>query len=248
MKQNKFKIVIPSYNNEAWLEPNIASILNQTYTNYDVLYIDDHSTDDTFNGAINIVGKLDNWKLISHGINRTKAYSFCTYLADIDDEDIIVFIDGDDWLYDDCVLERLNKRYNEGVWLTYSKFITYPSATIGYPQGTPYDISVHASNSYRQDLWRPSHLKTMKGFLWKHIDKDDFKYQGEWIRFADDLVMMFAALEMTPIEKIGFMDEISYVYNVSEENQIRTIADASATLNRIIESHIRNQKPYDKLK
>ena len=248
MYLNKFKIVIPSYNNESWTEPNLASILNQTYTNYEVLYIDDASTDDTFYKVTEIVGRQDNWKLIRHDTNKTKAYSFCTYLADVDDEDIIIFVDGDDWLYNDHVLSILNEKYNEGIWLTYSKFITYPSATIGHPQGTSYDSFIHANNLYRQDLWRPSHLKTMKGFLWKQIDKEDFKYQGEWIKFADDLVMMFAALEMTPTEKIGFMDEISYVYNVSEENQIRTIADATATLNRTIESHIRSKKPYNKLK
>ena len=53
--QNKFKIVIPSYNNEQWVEPNMASILNQTYTNYDVLYINDASTDNTINKVNEIV-------------------------------------------------------------------------------------------------------------------------------------------------------------------------------------------------
>ena len=46
-KQNKFKIVIPSYNNEKWVEYNAASIISQTYKNYDVLYINDNSTDST---------------------------------------------------------------------------------------------------------------------------------------------------------------------------------------------------------
>ena len=46
-KQNKFKIVIPSYNNEKWVEYNTASIISQTYKNYDVLYINDKSTDNT---------------------------------------------------------------------------------------------------------------------------------------------------------------------------------------------------------
>ena len=33
---NKFKIVIPSYNNQDWVEVNIESILEQTYNNYEV--------------------------------------------------------------------------------------------------------------------------------------------------------------------------------------------------------------------
>ena len=56
-RENKFKIVIPSYNNEQWIEHNVASILNQTYTNYDVLYINDASTDDTLSHIQKI--KLD---------------------------------------------------------------------------------------------------------------------------------------------------------------------------------------------
>ena len=47
MVNNKFKIVIPSYNNEKWIEHNTASIIRQTYKNYDVLYINDKSTDKT---------------------------------------------------------------------------------------------------------------------------------------------------------------------------------------------------------
>ena len=37
MKQNKFIILTPSFNNEEWVEYNVASILNQTYTNYEVI-------------------------------------------------------------------------------------------------------------------------------------------------------------------------------------------------------------------
>ena len=37
-KQNKFRIITPSYNNEEWIEYNLASILNQTYTNYKVIF------------------------------------------------------------------------------------------------------------------------------------------------------------------------------------------------------------------
>ena len=38
MKRNKFKILIASYNNEHWVEYNLASVLNQTYDNYEVIH------------------------------------------------------------------------------------------------------------------------------------------------------------------------------------------------------------------
>ena len=46
-KKNKFVIITPSYNNEEWVEPNLASMLNQTYTNWRTIYINDCSTDNT---------------------------------------------------------------------------------------------------------------------------------------------------------------------------------------------------------
>lgn len=241
----KFKIIITSYNNERWVEHCLASVINQTCKEWEIIFIDDCSQDNTYNKAKEIADQYSNIQVIKHLVNMSKAYSFCEYLNEVEDEDVVVFIDGDDWLSDEQVLERVKKMYDGGNWLTYSKFINYPLGTEGYPQGTAYDSRVKVSRLYRQDMWRPSHLKTMKGFLWKAIDKEDFKDKEEYIRFADDLVMMFAALEMTPPNKVGHMNEVCYVYNASSENQTRTISDATNQKNRETEVKIRNRKPYE---
>ena len=41
---NKFKIVVPSYNNEKWIETNIESIKEQNYANFEVLYWNNSSS------------------------------------------------------------------------------------------------------------------------------------------------------------------------------------------------------------
>jgi hypothetical protein len=41
------------------------------------------------------------------------------------------------------------------------------------------------------------------------------------------------------------MNEVCYVYNVSSDNQARTISDATNQANREIEIKIRNRKPYE---
>lgn len=241
----QFKIIITSYNNEKWVEHCLASIINQTYKDWEIIFVDDCSQDSTYSKAKEIAEQYPNIRTIKHSTNMSKAYSFCEYLKEVGDEDVVVFIDGDDWLSDEEVLERVRKKYDEGSWLTYSKFINYPTGIEGHPQGTAYDSRIKVSRLYRQDVWRPSHLKTMKGFLWKAIDKEDFKDKEEYIRFADDLVLMFAALEMTPSNRVGHMNEVCYVYNASRENQIRTISDAISQKNRETEVKIRNRKPYE---
>ena len=113
MKKNKFKIIIPSYNNEKWAEYNVASILNQTYDNYDVLYIDDCSKDNTYNIVIDIAHSLSNWTVVRNNVNKRRGHNVSPYNNDIikfidNDEDILVFIDGDDWLFEDETLEKIN--------------------------------------------------------------------------------------------------------------------------------------------
>lgn len=261
MKQNKFKIVIPSYNNESWIEPNLASVLNQTYTNYEVLYIDDKSTDETYSQVSQIVGDLPNWKIVRNETNMRRGYNVNPYnpfIVDFmkDDEDILVFIDGDDWLYDDNVLENLNKYYNENdCWMTYGSFICYPSGNMGNPQNTPYPDIVHTDNAYRRDVWRASHLRTFKWHLYRQIRKEDliFPETGEFYFHAEDLATSFPCLEMSPKEKIGVVPFITYVYNVSEEARDRvendTKRDPGGYQNEVAkrEHVVRNTKPYDTL-
>lgn len=259
MKQNKFKIVIPSYNNESWLEPNIASILNQTYTNYEVLYIDDCSTDETFSQVSQIVGDLPNWRIVKNKTNMRRGYNLSPYnplITDFvtEDEDILLFVDGDDWLYEDTTLEKINQLYNErDYWMTYGSFICYPSGDIGNPQNTPYPEEVHLHNAYRKDLWRASHLRTFKWHLYKQIKKEDliFTETGEFYFHAEDLATSFPCLEMCPKEKIGVVSFLTYVYNVSQEARARVEKDDSREPGgyhyevQRREKEVRNRIPYD---
>ena len=125
-KQNKFRIITPSYNNEEWIEYNLASILNQTYTNYKVTYIDDASIDSTYEKVKEIVGELPNWNVIKNSENKGAMYNYFHNLNSYieDPEEIVIHLDGDNWLYDETVLEKLNTFYNEkGCWMTYGGFI-----------------------------------------------------------------------------------------------------------------------------
>ena len=255
MYLNKFKIVIPSYNNESWVEPNLASILYQTYTNYEVLYIDDCSTDDTSYNVLEVIGRKENWTVIKNKDNKRRGYNISPHSTHIqefikDDEDILVFVDGDDWLYDDYVLEKLNDFYNDKeCWMTYGGMVCYPSGQPGNPQNSPYLDVVHQANAYRRDHWRASHLRTFKWHLYKQIRKEDMCYSktGEYYFHAEDLATSYPCLEMCPQNKIGVLDFYSYVFNETPSNRERGIArEAEAGMD--LENEIRNQKPYDKLK
>ena len=249
MKQNKFKLIVPSYNNEQWVEYNLASILNQTYQNFEVVYINDASDDNTLEKVNSIVGNNKKFNIINNKTNKGAAYNYVEFVDKfVDDEDIIVHLDGDDWLIDEHVLYKLNQTYIENdYWMTYGQFLVFDGNEYrkSNPQGTAHSDYVHQFKLYRRDDWRASHLRTYKGKLFKAISKDDLKdlSDKQYYWHASDLAWAFPALEMCPKEKIGVLDFYSHVYNQTPSNQVRT-AEREDSSNNIYELEIRNRKHY----
>jgi glycosyltransferase involved in cell wall biosynthesis len=249
-KQNKFKLIVPSYNNEEWLEFNIASILNQTYTNYEVLYIDDCSKDKTYEKVLEIVNKLSNWTVKKQPTNIGATANYFDYLNDfIEDDDILIHLDGDDWFYDENVLEQFNNFYNKkDCWMTYGGFVCWDGSEtpkLPYPQSTPYPDFIHNHKLYRRDHWRASHTRTYRGFLIKAFNREDLKslidQKDYW--HASDLAFQFPCLEMCPKDKIGVVDFYTCIYNQSKQNSERT-QERESLDNQIYELEIRNRKLY----
>lgn len=251
-KQNKFRIITPSYNNEEWIEYNLASILNQTYTNYKVTYIDDASTDNTYEKVKEIVEELPNWDVIKNSENKGATYNYFHNLNSYveDPEEIIIHLDGDDWLYDETVLEKLNTFYNEkDCWMTYGGFIVWngedAEPTLPYPQSTLYPDFIHEHKMYRQDHWRASHLRTYRAYLLKAIKLEDLRdlKEGKYYWHASDLAFQYICMEMCPKDKIQVIDFYAHIYNHSKVNRVRTHEREHAD-NSKYEAEIRNRKKY----
>jgi glycosyltransferase involved in cell wall biosynthesis len=248
---NRFIIVTPSYNNSEWVEYNLASVLNQTYENWALVYVDDCSTDDTYEKVSEILKDNPKCKVIKNETNKGAAYNYIEYIRYFfpEDNDIVVHLDGDDWLYDETVLEKLNALYNEeDYWMTYGKFVCWDGSggvTESFPQGSAHDEFIHRHKMYRKDQWRASHLRTYKYFLWNSIDREDLKsrFDNEYFWHASDLAWAYPALEMCPKDKIGVVDFNTHVYNATPKNQIRT-KEREAVDNSKFEIEIRNKKIY----
>lgn len=245
---NKFVIITPSYNNSDWVEYNIASILNQTYENWRVIYINDCSTDDTLNKVRNIVGNNSKFTIIDNDINRGATFNYFENLESIDDTDIVIHLDGDDWLVDENVLSNLNNFYNKyGFWMTYGGMVAWDGNSYkpANPQNTHYSDFVHKHKLYRRDAWRASHLRTYKSFLLKSLDKSVLKdlENSEYYWHAADLAFQYPLMEMCGKEKIGVVDFYTYVYN-QHPNIVSRTKERESVHNNKYELEIRNRKKY----
>ena len=89
-------VLIPTYNVSDWIEDAIMSILNQTYSNIEIVIIDDCSTDDTFEKLLSLSKKDDRITLLRNDVNlkitktlnRGLDYVKGDYIARFDGDDI----------------------------------------------------------------------------------------------------------------------------------------------------------------
>lgn len=250
---NNFKIIITSYNNEEWTETCLDSVKNQTYTNYEVLFFNDGSTDKTLNKAYQNLHYGGRFRVINLEENHTKSKIFATMLDEhVEDNDIVLFLDGDDWLSDDEVLFSINEYYKlNDPWVAYGGMVVWNGGediSEPYPQNSEFPIHIIQTRDYRKDTWRSSHLKTMRGFIWKSINKSHFlsNQDNKYILGPDDLVIMFDALEKCPPNKISRFNFHTYVYNHSQTNVSR-IHEHQNKRNVNYEQEIRSRPKEDLL-
>lgn len=96
MNKPLVSVLIPCYNVEKYVEESISSILNQTYTNLEIIAINDCSTDNTGNilqqladkdSRITVIDNTENLKLIK---TLNKGIQLCNgdYIARMDADDI----------------------------------------------------------------------------------------------------------------------------------------------------------------
>lgn len=103
----KIGIIVPNCNYSEWLDKCLGSIAQQTYRNFEVIFVDDCSTDNSIEIAKTYQDKMD-MKIVGlkqkryNGGARNEGY---LYLSN--DTEYVWYIDSDDWITNNA-LELIN--------------------------------------------------------------------------------------------------------------------------------------------
>jgi len=219
MKENKMKVVIPVYNAEKWIQKCIWSLYNQSYQNWEAVIVNDASTDKTLDVIKDFmkdipaeeVHKKKRFRVLDRTMNvgALENIDYGTELLCDDDEDVVVLLDGDDWLAANDVLTHLNELYQDETWLTYGQFQFNSNGNISSNR------QITDTRTYRtKQSFCSSHLRTYKYKIWKRIKKDDLKNgAGKYYPMAWDLSIMYPLIEMAGPKRIKCADKVMYIYN-----------------------------------
>lgn len=117
---NMVSIIVPVYNVEKYIDKCIQSILNQTFQDYEVILVDDGSTDNS--GKVCDTYRLDSKIKVIHKENGGLSDARNVGL-DVCRGDYVLFIDSDDYVKDDYVETLVNIAHSADADLVISHYI-----------------------------------------------------------------------------------------------------------------------------
>ena len=109
------------------------------------------------------------------------------------DDDVVVWLDADDWLYDDTALQHLAATYRareQACLMTYGSLVYFPYGLVSTSPPFPPDVVRNAK--YRRFEWISTHLRSAKYRLWKRLPDEALRNEdGEYLEMTVDMASMF---------------------------------------------------------
>lgn len=201
MENIKFSCIVPMYNIQDYIEKCVTSILEQTYKNFEVIVVDDGSTDNSYE----IVKKYESDKLKivqkqNGGLSsaRNEGMKYIT-------GDYVWFIDGDDYIE------------NNALELLYNKILEKEYDVICFSHICDYgDKKIKIYDKYSWE--KTNELTLLCNSAWSKIYKKDF-YTKHNFKFLEGKIYEDLALIpfiMVKAENIGGIEE--HIYNYVQRN------------------------------
>lgn len=105
----KFSVIVPVYNAENYLHKLVESVLQQTYKDYELILVDDGSTDGSYALMQQYAKRYDQIKAYTKentGPGMTRKFGFEKATGDL-----LFFVDSDDWIANLTVLEEIHNTF-----------------------------------------------------------------------------------------------------------------------------------------
>ena len=169
--------------------------------------VDDMSTDNSYNVALEAIDGDERFVLIKNTEKKYKTKNFIDVInnPDIDWDDVIIEIDGDDQLSDNFVLGLINKIYtNEDIWICGSKWMDKNGVVGNYGKFN--------ADKARIKSWNFSHMRTYRAFLFRMIKEEHLMYEGEYFKAGCDIGAGIPMLEMAGDAHFYYLDQVTYIY------------------------------------
>ncbi|MBE6318012.1 MAG: glycosyltransferase [Bacteroidales bacterium] len=219
-------IIVPVYNTEKYLSRCIDSILAQTFSDFELILVDDGSTDNS--GKIcDEYAKKDSRIIVIHKENGG-ASSARNKGLEIAQGEWITFVDSDDFITNNFIGNLYDQEFDMTIcgMTINSKEIIIDNQIINY-NNIP-EIIIYL---YNLNLINGPYSKIFKYSI---IKQNNLKFD-ESLRSGEDTHFVFKYLKYTT--KLKLISECGYIYNQLEIPEIKYNLSSIETHHHIIEMH-----------
>lgn len=204
----KFSIIIPVYNTEKYLRECLDSVKSQTFPDFEVLLIDDGSTD--LSGKIcDDYAKNDERFIVYHKVNGGVSEARNFALDKIRGE-YVKFVDGDDLLDKDC-LQELAEYIEQYKWdvIEHSWYTFFDDGKREFENWFEADYTVKKGEN-KSYLYRLLFDSYRMGSMCKKAVKADF-FNGTKAKIRFDKEMVFAEDQMVAVEIFDKCESVKFI-------------------------------------
>lgn len=218
---NMFSVIVPIYKVEKYVRQCIESILNQTFSDFELILVDDGSPDNCPRICDEYAKKDDRIKVI----HKKNGGLVSARNAGVQNAtgDYICYVDGDDWIKE----ELLENVYQKGIkdkepdMVVFGAIRQFEDHQVEIPSGS--SEGVYNKDRLQNEVYPYMMYDNRKSFCsglvfpvaWNKIYKKDLLKehycQEERIKMGEDNAFIFECLYAS--NKVVFLDDHLYIYN-----------------------------------
>lgn len=225
LEKIKISIIVPIYNVENYLENCIDSLKKQSLDNFEVIFVNDASTDNSISVLIKCLEYTNfNYNIINLPINKGLSHARNIGIKN-SKGNYILFLDSDDWLAKNAIellTNKIEKSWSDVIYMNFYRH--YPSGKLAMPQyALPYRFSTEKNFSVDEnpDIIFIINLAQIKIYRKSFIDENKFSFiEG---RIYEDIDWTFKIITTT--KKISIINEPLYYYRQSRPDSILSTKD-----------------------
>lgn len=215
--KSKISVIIPCYNQGKYLDDAVDSVLNQTYQDFEIIVINDGSTDKYTNDLLKNYKKPKTkvYSTRNQGLASTRNYGF-----KLSNGEFIQFLDADDILDSKKFEKQMDLfRKDNSIDVSYTNYTYYYEDT--KRQSEPQMKKILGRNPFEDFLYKwqrgisiPIHCGLFKREVFNNLGPfiSGFKAVEDWIMWID-----ISSRKC----KFQYIDEDLAVYRIREDNMTR---------------------------
>ena len=203
-------IIIPMYNAEKYIERCLESILKQTYTNIEIVIIDDGSSDNSLERVRSFSDKrIRLFNKINGGVSSARNFGIDKSLGDY-----LLFIDADDFINKEMVEKLLNEVEEENTLVFCSNDEIWNNRIDTRILFDKFKGEINKYDVLREIASGKAGLVCSKLVSKKVIKENNIKFDEKLV-IGEDQIFFLKVAEQT--EKFKYVNESLYYYDRTNE-------------------------------